>query len=84
MPKTPRTYSIGSLRITRVPGQRRRRCHAAVALAVGIVLTAFHDLVYRSSDGADFELNGLISHAGADMLALTIAITIALRFVPDR
>lgn len=44
-------------------------------LAVGLFVTAVHDYAYRRVGGDDFELGGLISHAGSDMLVVTFALT---------
>ncbi len=58
--------------------------HVKLVAGVGLALTAFHDLIYRQTGGADFELWGVLSHAGTDLLALTIMLTIAVFVVPER
>lgn len=45
-------------------------------LIAGGFITAVHDYAYRRVGGDDYELWGLVSHAGTDMLITTIALTI--------
>lgn len=56
---------------------RERALFAAWLLFAGGFVTFVHDYAYRRTGGADFEVGGLISHAGADMLITTVAVTIA-------
>ncbi len=42
----------------------------------GAFVTAVHDFAYRRVGGTDYELGGLVSHAGSDMLVVTIAMTL--------
>ena len=79
-----KTRQIGSLKITHTPGRQLLPRHVKLALAVGLVLTAFHDLIYRQTGGIDFEMWGYVSHAGSDLLALTFAIATVLFFIPER
>ena len=58
--------------------------HVKLVAGIGFALTLFHDLIYRQTGGTDFALYGVLSHAGADLLALTIAVTIAVFVVPER
>lgn len=46
-------------------------------LIVGTFITFVHDYAYRRTGGSDFEVGGLISHAGADMLIVTIGLSVA-------
>ena len=46
-------------------------------LGVGLFITGVHDYAYRRVGGADYELWGLVSHAGSDMLVVTFAVVIA-------
>ncbi len=52
-----------------------------VLLAVtGVLITFVHDYAYRRADDegfGDYEFGGLITHAGTDMLILTIIIATA-------
>ncbi len=45
----------------------------ALILATGGFITFVHDYAYRRVGGADYEIGGLISHAGSDMVVVTIA-----------
>lgn len=49
---------------------------AGVLFIIGLVVTALHELAYRQTGGSDFELGGTISHAGADMLAVVIILSV--------
>lgn len=44
-----------------------------VLLIAGLILTAVHDYAYRRVDNGegDYELWGLVSHAGSDMIIVT-------------
>lgn len=42
----------------------------------GSFITGVHDYAYRRVGGDDFELGGLISHAGTDMLTVTVALAL--------
>lgn len=44
--------------------------------AVGVFVTAVHDYAYRRVGGDDYELGGLVSHAGTDMLTVTFALAL--------
>ncbi len=49
----------------------------ALLLATGLVLMFFHDYAYRRADvtnTGDYEFGGLVSHAGADILATTLVL----------
>ncbi len=51
----------------------------ALLVSTGVVLTFFHDAAYRRADvtgEGDYEFGGLISHAGADILATTLALAV--------
>jgi hypothetical protein len=56
---------------------KERALFAAWLLFVGGFVTFVHDYAYRRTGGDDFEMGGLVSHAGADMIVTTIAVTIA-------
>jgi Co/Zn/Cd efflux system component len=43
----------------------------------GAFVTFVHDYAYRRTGGDDFEMWGLVSHAGADMLITTAALIVA-------
>lgn len=45
-------------------------------LVTGLFVTAVHDYAYRRVGGTDYELGGLVSHAGSDMLITTFALII--------
>ena len=47
----------------------------ALLFTVGVFVTAVHDYAYRRVGGDDYELWGFVSHAGSDMLVVTIALT---------
>jgi hypothetical protein len=54
----------------------RRKPHLlvpALIIGVGTFVTFVHDYAYRRVGGLDYELGGLISHAGTDMLVTTFA-----------
>ncbi len=47
----------------------------ALLMVAGVLVTFVHDYAYRRVDGGelgDYEFGGLITHAGTDMLILTI------------
>jgi len=44
-------------------------------LAAGVVVTFVHDFTYRQAAGKDYVLDGLISHAGTDILICTFILT---------
>lgn len=44
--------------------------------ASGLILTGVHDYAYRRVGGDDYELGGLLSHAGTDMLTVTIVLAL--------
>ncbi len=59
----------------------RRPCAAlaGLLLLVGLLVTFVHDYAYRRADSAstgDYELGGLVSHAGTDLLVLTVVLTL--------
>lgn len=59
----------------------------ALLIAMGLVLTFFHDYAYRRADvtgTGDYEFGGLISHAGADILATTAALAVIAAFWTNR
>ncbi len=45
---------------------------AGLLLLSGLVITGVHDYAYRRGGGGDLELGGLVSHAGTDMLIMTV------------
>lgn len=45
----------------------------ALIVFTGAFVTFVHDYAYRRVGGTDYELGGLISHAGTDMLITTAA-----------
>ncbi len=50
---------------------------AALLIAAGLVVTLIHDYAYRRGDSAgtgDYELGGLVSHAGTDLMILTVVL----------
>lgn len=65
-----------------------KRLHLPLALlAAGLILVAVHDFAYRRVDGGegDYELGGLVTHAGADMIIVTgILFLIALLWPGER
>lgn len=65
-----------------------KRFYLPLALLVaGLVVTAVHDYAYRRVDNGtgDYELWGLISHAGSDMIIVTLVLaTIALLWPGER
>lgn len=49
-------------------------------VAVGVLITFVHDYAYRRADSAgtgDYELGGLVSHAGTDILVVTLVLAAA-------
>jgi hypothetical protein len=70
------------------PATMPRNIHLpAVLLIAGLILTVVHDYAYRRVDdgSGDYELGGLISHAGSDMLIVVFVLTaIALFWPGDR
>lgn len=57
-----------------IPGHRLTL--PAVLFTTGLILTFVHDYAYRRVGGDDYELGGLVSHAGTDMLTVTIALAL--------
>lgn len=57
-----------------------RRFYLPLALlAAGLFVTAVHDYAYRRVDTAgegDYELWGLVTHAGSDMIITTFALAL--------
>ena len=45
----------------------------ALVATTGAFVTFVHDYAYRRTGGDDYEVWGLLSHAGADMLVTTFA-----------
>ncbi len=73
-----RIFTIGGFRIERLPrGLRRRPRLPAVLALIGFALVAIHELAYRQTGGADFDIFETISHAGLDMTGVTIALAVA-------
>lgn len=67
----------GGITIIRDRTHREVADHLPVVLGlVGLLAVLIHDLAYRQTGGSDFEIYGVVSHAGADMLALTAALVI--------
>ncbi len=51
----------------------------ALLIASGVAITFVHDYAYRRADvtgSGDYEIGGLVSHAGTDMLILTAVLAI--------
>ncbi len=48
---------------------------------VGLMAAVGHELLYRRTGGGDFELSGTISHAGVDMLVVTVTIVLVLALI---
>lgn len=48
----------------------------AILAAAGLTLAGVHDYAYRRAGGDDFELGGLLSHAGSDMVILTVVLAV--------
>jgi len=66
-----------------------KRLYLPLALLVsGLFVTAVHDYAYRRVDTAgegDYELWGLVTHAGSDMIITTLVLaTIALLWPGER
>lgn len=51
---------------------------ALLLLSVGVIITFVHDYAYRRVDtgSGEYELNGLLSHAGSDMLVVAFVLTL--------
>jgi len=62
--------------VTRDPVVSRPSRLPVLLALIGLALVAVHDVAYRQTGGTDFEL-GLISHAGVDMLAVVLALSVA-------
>lgn len=45
----------------------------ALIAGMGGFVTFVHEYTYRRVGGDDYELGGLLSHAGTDMLVVTVA-----------
>ncbi len=84
MPDPPKTRTFGGVTFVRTPGEPLIPQPVRIVAVIGFLLVAFHDLIYRQTGGDDFELLGIVSHAGADMLALVIVTSFALLLVPGR
>lgn len=60
----------------------------ALLMVTGVLLTFVHDYAYRRVDRrgfGDYEFNGLITHAGTDMLITTIVIAaVAILYTRSR
>lgn len=80
----PKTRKIGGLSISRVPGERLLPQAVRIVLTVGILLIAFHEVVYRQTGGPDYPLFGLVSHAGSDLIIMVIGLTAALLAIPEK
>ncbi len=55
----------------------------ALLFAAGLLITGVHDYAYRRADTTgtgDYELGGFISHAGTDMLIVTVVLTLVALF----
>ncbi len=56
-------------------------------IVVGLMVTFVHDYAYRRGDATgtgDYELGGIISHAGTDMLIITAVLAIAAALWANR
>lgn len=82
--RTPKTRQIGGLTISRIPGKKIMPQAVRIVLTLGILLIAFHELVYRQTGGDDYPLFGAVSHAGSDMVLLVMGLVAALLLVPER
>ncbi len=80
----PKIRQIGGLTISRVPGKRVLPQSVRIVATVGILLIAFHELVYRQTGGEDYPLFSVISHAGSDMILLVVGLVAALLLVPEK
>lgn len=49
-----------------------------VLLFAGLVITTVHDYAYRRVDDGkgDYELGGLVTHAGADMISVAVVLAL--------
>lgn len=48
-------------------------------IVVGLIVTFIHDYAYRRADvtgTGDYELGGLVSHAGTDILIVTVVLAV--------
>lgn len=69
----PKPRRILGWEVRRVPRDRRDSPPLAlILLFAGLAGVALHDIAYRQTGGDDFEAFGVISHAGLDMLAVTL------------
>jgi hypothetical protein len=61
------------------------RARSVLMLATGAVVIFVHDFAYRRVDSGvgQYELGGIISHAGADMVILTVILA-AVCLIADR
>ncbi len=82
--RATKTRQIGGLTISRVPGERLLPQAVRIVLTVGILLIAFHELVYRQTGGDDYPLFGAVSHAGSDLILLVMGLVAALLLIPER
>lgn len=59
---------------------------ALLVLLVGVITTFVHDYAYRRVDtgSGEYELGGLISHAGSDMLVVVFVLTLVVLLAGDR
>lgn len=51
----------------------------ALLVVAGLMITFVHDYAYRRGDvtgTGDYELNGLVSHAGTDILIVTVILAV--------
>ncbi len=83
-PSDPKPRRVGpftffySPRVSRGQG---RWFHPKIALAVGALVILVHDVAYRQTGGDDFEPLVVLSHAGLDMVLLTVLIAVVLVIV---
>ena len=78
MPDAPdrRSRTVLGYTITSPPRKRRATVLAPMLTIIGLVVVAIHEVVYRQTGGTDFDLVGVVSHAGADMLIVTFILAI--------
>jgi len=70
----PRRKRILGFEIARAPRSHLQGnyFHIRITTFVGLMLVLAHEIIYRQFGGKEYELNGLLSHAGADMLLFTV------------
>ena len=69
-PDEGRKYQAFGWELTLSP--RGRYFHIRVAAFIGAAMVTAHEIVYRLAGGESYELHGVLSHAGTDMLLFTV------------